>query len=60
MRSIAIFFGQFGPYHHARVEALQRLASEMGDWSSAEDCTLNTDDCRHVWRVLPVQIAACG
>jgi hypothetical protein len=23
--TIAIFFGQFGPYHHARVLAVQRL-----------------------------------
>ena len=30
MRSIAIFFGQFGPYHHARVVALQRAAAEQG------------------------------
>ena len=51
-------FGQFGPYHHARVAALQRAAREMGDGSSAENCKLNTDDCRHAWRVLPVQIAA--
>lgn len=28
--SIAICFGQFGPYHHARVVALQRLASARG------------------------------
>lgn len=67
-------FGQFGPYHHARVVALQRLATEVGDGSSAENCKpslrdrpavqgqliLNTADCRHAWRVLPVQIAACG
>ena len=53
-------FGQLGPYHHVRVAALQRLAREMGDGSSAENCKLNTDDCRHVWRILPVQIAACG
>ena len=55
--TIAICFGQFGPYHHARVSALQRLAREMGDGSSAENCKLNTADCRHAWRVLPVQIA---
>jgi glycosyltransferase involved in cell wall biosynthesis len=30
MRSIAIFFGQFGPYHHARVVASQRAAAEQG------------------------------
>jgi len=28
--AIAICFGQFGPYHHARVDALQRLASARG------------------------------
>ncbi len=57
-QTLAICFGQFGPYHHARVAALQRLAREMGDGSSAENCKLNTDDCRHAWRVLPVQIAS--
>jgi 1,2-diacylglycerol 3-alpha-glucosyltransferase len=29
-RTIAICFGQFGPYHHARVAALQKLAHEQG------------------------------
>jgi len=57
-RTLAVCFGQFGPYHHARVAALQRLAREMGDGSSAENCKLNTADCRHAWRVLPVQIAS--
>lgn len=28
--TIAICFGQFGPYHHARVDALQRIASVRG------------------------------
>jgi glycosyltransferase involved in cell wall biosynthesis len=28
--TIAICFGQFGPYHHARVSALQKLAHEQG------------------------------
>ncbi len=28
--TIAICFGQFGPYHHARVAALQKLAREKG------------------------------
>jgi 1,2-diacylglycerol 3-alpha-glucosyltransferase len=28
MRTIAICFGQFGPYHHARVVALQRAAAK--------------------------------
>ena len=27
---ITICFGQFGPYHHARVAALQKLAREQG------------------------------
>lgn len=54
-------FGQFGPYHHARVAALQQVGREHGPveqaapstgrraWSDtlAEDCKLNTDDCRH-------------
>jgi glycosyltransferase involved in cell wall biosynthesis len=30
----------------------------MGDGSSAENRKLNTGDCSHAWRVLPVQIAA--
>ena len=30
MEVIAICFGQFGPYHHARVSALQRAAAEQG------------------------------
>jgi hypothetical protein len=61
-------FGQFGPYHHARVVALQRLVWKMGDGSSAENradawgdgpqAKLNTGHCSHAWRVLPVQIAA--
>jgi len=29
-QTIAICFGQFGPYHHARVVALQELAHEQG------------------------------
>jgi hypothetical protein len=28
--TIAVCFGQFGPYHHARVAALQRVAHEQG------------------------------
>ena len=28
--TIAICFGQFGPYHHARVAALQRVGREHG------------------------------
>ena len=57
-QTLAICFGQFGPYHHARVDALQRLVWEMGDGSSAENRKLNTGHCSHAWRVLPVQIAA--
>lgn len=30
MKTIAVCFGQFGPYHHARVVALQRAAAEQG------------------------------
>ena len=30
MRTLAICFGQFGPYHHARVAALQQLARDEG------------------------------
>ena len=56
-KTLAVCFGQFGPYHNARVAALQRLACEIGDGGSAENCKLNTADCRHAWRVLPVQIA---
>lgn len=29
-KTLAICFGQFGPYHHARVAALQRAAVELG------------------------------
>lgn len=29
-RTLAVCFGQFGPYHHARVAALQRAAAEQG------------------------------
>jgi hypothetical protein len=29
-QTLAICFGQFGPYHHARVAALQRAAVELG------------------------------
>ena len=29
-KTAAICFGQFGPYHHARVVALQRAAAEQG------------------------------
>ena len=29
-QTLAICFGQFGPYHHARVAALQKLAHEQG------------------------------
>jgi hypothetical protein len=71
-KTLAVCFGQFGPYHHARVAALQRLAREMGDGGSAENCKpslrdrpavqgqliLNTADCRNAWRVLPVQISS--
>ena len=74
MGVLSICFGQFGPYHHARVAALQRLAGEIGDGGAAENCKpslrdrpavqgqliLNTADCRHVWHVLPVQNAAWG
>ena len=57
-QTLAICFGQFGPYHHARFGALQQAAREMEDGSAAEYGKLNADDCRHTWRVLPVQIAA--
>ena len=30
MSRLAICFGQFGPYHHARVAALEKLAHEQG------------------------------
>lgn len=42
-------FGQFGPYHHARVAALQRVAQQR------EDKTTGQRD--HRWKVIPVQIA---
>lgn len=44
--TIAVCFGQFGPYHHARVAALQHVAKERGDGQNPPQ------------RVIPVQIAA--
>ena len=44
---IAICFGQFGPYHHARVVALQHAAAHEHGAEGME----------HGVRVLPVQIA---
>ncbi len=44
--TIAVCFGQFGPYHNARVAALQLAAKERGDGQSPPQ------------RVIPVQIAA--
>ena len=46
-RTLAICFGQFGPYHHARVAALQRAGREHGAGSR-----------EHGLGVVPVQIAA--
>ena len=44
--TLAVCFGQFGPYHHARVAALQRNGREHGAASMG-----------HGVKVLPVQIA---
>jgi len=46
--TIAICFGQFGPYHHARVAALQLLVQDEKTKSPKDQET----------RVIPVQIAA--
>ena len=48
-RTLAICFGQFGPYHHARVAALQGAAQQ------SDDKTTGHRD--HGWKVIPVQIA---
>ena len=45
--TLALCFGQFGPYHHARVAALQRAGREHGAGSR-----------EHGVGVIPVQIAA--
>jgi hypothetical protein len=45
--TLAVCFGQFGPYHHARVAALQRAGREHGAGSR-----------EHGLGVIPVQIAA--
>ena len=45
-QTLAICFGQFGPYHHARVAALQRAGREHGAGSR-----------EHGLGVIPVQIA---
>ena len=47
-QTIAICFGQFGPYHHARVAALQGLVKDQKTKSPKDQET----------RVVPVQIAA--
>ncbi|MFM6130818.1 MAG: hypothetical protein ACKPBV_19185, partial [Sphaerospermopsis kisseleviana] len=48
-RTLAVCFGQFGPYHHARVAALQGAAQH---WDNK-----TTGQRDHRWRVIPVQIA---
>ena len=48
--TLAVCFGQFGPYHHARVAALQRAGREQ------DEKTKRRKD--QETRVVPVQIAA--
>lgn len=57
---IAICFGQFGPYHHARVAALQEAAEpwdiEEGIWKmgeSMEDGGRSTANSSHATRHMP-------
>jgi len=61
-RVIAICFGQFGPYHHARVAALQRAAQEIADGGErmADEGNRSRDTALsgQAWRVIPVQIAS--
>ena len=45
-KTLAICFGQFGPYHHARVAALQQVGREHG-----------AGGMEHGVKVIPVQIA---
>jgi glycosyltransferase involved in cell wall biosynthesis len=46
-KTLAVCFGQFGPYHHARVAALQRAGREHG-----------AGGMEHGVKVVPVQIAS--
>lgn len=48
-QTLAICFGQFGPYHHARVAALQEAAQQRDDKTTGQR--------DHRWKVIPVQIA---
>jgi glycosyltransferase involved in cell wall biosynthesis len=51
----AVCFGQYGPYHHARVSALQQAVQSRNEQIPA--------DALHAIRILPVQISAttrCG
>ncbi len=67
-QKLAICFGQFGPYHHARVAALQRAAQEMvvglpvaamsASPNSGEIGGVDTAATARQWQVIPVQIAA--
>ena len=61
-QTLAICFGQFGPYHHARVAALQRAAQEMADGADrmADEGSRSRDTALsgQARRVIPVQIAA--
>ncbi|MFM6171556.1 MAG: hypothetical protein ACKPB4_05370 [Sphaerospermopsis kisseleviana] len=49
-QTLAICFGQFGPYHHARVAALQGAAQRRDDKTTGQRADM--------WKVIPVQIAA--
>ena len=51
----AVCFGQYGPYHHARVSALQHAVQSRNEQT--------TPDVLNTIRILPVQISAttrCG
>ena len=60
-QTLAICFGQFGPYHHARVAALQReVKSQKTKRPKAESSRQREAEPRanQETRVVPVQIAA--
>ena len=49
-KTFVVCFGQFGPYHYARVAALQRAAQQRDDKTTGQRADIR--------KVIPVQIAA--
>jgi 1,2-diacylglycerol 3-alpha-glucosyltransferase len=62
--TIVICFGQFGPYHHARVAAFQRLllkvAVKMIHWSPVQCIPLQiaSSSTTYEWIVNPVEVGS--